>query len=252
MSTMSELHVRTNGQLVVLLEGDRLGFGRQNTDRDGVKGWGYEGRFIELSAKAHVHRLWGELVWDSGLWKVRSLGSMYPVSVEPAGQRPIELPPVRVGSPPSEYAVTDEVFDVVLSVAADSYRLECRTVGRRAAPAPKGPGRGAHTATLCDEMAERVTGTEFPVLWFMASEYRSTPPVPSPSPLSYSRICRALGLSERQAVSAVARAVGRFRKAELMPASVPSEEQRDWLCRALVTHGVFDELVRRYGEPQRD
>ena len=106
-----------NGQLVVLMEGERLGFGRANTDPGGSKGWDYEGRFVELSTKPHVHRVWGEVVSEAGHWKVRSMGSLHPVMVVPAGQRPIELPPTSAGASPSEFVVTQESFDVVLTVA---------------------------------------------------------------------------------------------------------------------------------------
>ena len=106
--------------------------------------------------------------------------------------------------------------------------------------------------TLCVEMADRVTATEFPVLWTMAKEYRALPPMATPQPLSYARICRALDLTEKQAISAVNRAVTRFRAAQLMPDTVTASGQRDWLCRQLVAHEVFDELARRFGAPSVD
>ena len=90
------------------------------------------------------------------------------------------------------------------------------------APAPGQAAAGPDTVTLGLEMADCVTATEFAVLWEMSREFRSDPPAADPQPLSYSRIMRSLGLTERQAVSAVARVVQRFRARELMPDEVPA------------------------------
>lgn len=246
---MGELEVRYRAGRLVLSVGERLGFGRCNTDPATPRGWGYDGRFIELSTDSHLHRIWGEIVCEGGLWTVRSLGTLHPVVVVPDGQRPIELAPLRDGGAPSAYAATRSRFDVVLSVGSESYELRCAAIGAAAAPAPGQAAAGPDTVTLGLEMADCVTATEFAVLWEMSREFRSDPPAADPQPLSYSRIMRSLGLTERQAVSAVARVVQRFRARELMPDEVPATEQRAWLCRQLVAHRVVDELVRRHGDP---
>lgn len=247
MWAMGELEVRSGDGRIVLSSGERLGFGRRNTDPATARGWGYDGRFLELSPHAHVHRIWGELVCEGGRWTVRSLGSIHPVVVVPEGQRPIELGPLRPGAQPSAYAATQPRFDVVLSVGAESFELRCSVKGAAAPPARGRAAAGSDTMTLGLEMADCITPTECAVLWEMCQEFRSDPPPADPQPVSYSRIMRSLGLTERQAVSAVARVVQRFRDRDLMPPEVPSTEQRAWLCRQLVTHRVFDELERRHG-----
>lgn len=249
MVAMGELEVRYRAGRLVLSVGDRLGFGRCNTDPGTPRGWGYDGRFIELSTDSHLHRIWGEIVSEGGLWTVRALGTIHPVVVVPDGQRPIELAPLRDGGEPSAYAATRSRFDVVLSVGSESYELRCAVVGAAATTPPGQAAAGPDTVTLGLEMADCITATEFAVLWEMSREFRSDPPAAAPAPLSYSRIMRSLGLTERQAVSAVARVVQRFRAQELMPDEVTATEQRSWLCRQLVAHRVFDELARRHGQP---
>ena len=250
---MGELQVRAMGQLIVLADGDRLGFGRVNSEPGSTRGWGYDGRFLELSEQSYVHRIWGEIASDAGMWRVRSLGTRHPVTVVPEGHRPMELAPRRDDAAPSEFAVTQPSFDIVLSVAAQTFRLECtRSIPAGEMASVGAPALGNRTVTLGEEMADCVTATEFPVLWVMSRQYRSDPPEAQPAPLSYARICRALDLSEKQAVSAVARVVRRFRSTGLMPAEVPAASQRDWICRQVVAHAVLVELARRHGTPPAD
>lgn len=255
MWCVGELQVRALEQRLVLDEGERLGFGRVNPDAGGTKGWGYDGRFLELGEDGFIHRIWGELVHQHGLWHVRSLGSRHPVLVEPEGQRPIELPARIDGAAPHEFAVTQTRFAVVLAVAAQSFRLECATGG--ATPADPGPDQrpvgGGATVLFGDELAANITETEFRVLWVMSREYRAVPPPAEPSPLSYSRICRALELAtEKQAVGAVERMMRRIRNAGLVPPDLATERQRDWLCRQAVAHDAFPTLIERYGRPDVD
>jgi hypothetical protein len=249
MWAMGELEVRSAGARVVVSSGERLAFGRRNTDPSTSRGWGYEGRFLDLSADSHLHRIWGEVLCEGGLWTVRSLGSIHPVVVVPDGQRPIELGPLRPGAEPSAYAATRPVFVISLSVGTESFELHCSV---RGAVPPAPPGRaaaGSDTLTLGLDMADCITPTEFAVLWVMGSEFRADPALPDPRPLSYSRVMRSSGLTERQAVGAVERVVQRFRARDLVPPEVSPGEQRAWLCRQLVTHRVFAELERRHGPP---
>ncbi|MHB1138438.1 MAG: hypothetical protein ACYC2O_05725 [Microthrixaceae bacterium] len=250
---MGELLVRSGEQRVRLMEGESLGFGRVNTEPGGSKGWGYEGRFLELGEQSYVHRIWAELLWNQGLWRVRSLGARHPVVVVPANFRPVELPPLRPGSPPHEFAVTQQEFRIVLSVAADTYELECASPTEVTLPPAERALSGRATVSLGDELAAGITATELRVLWVLAREYR-TPEEDGavPAPLSYARICRALGLSEKQAVSAVERVVKRLRSAQVMLDTVPAAQQRDWLCRQLVVHGGFEVLCDRHGIPDTD
>ena len=240
--------MRSDGRSLRLAEGEALGIGRVNTEPGGSKGWGYEGRFLELGDQTYVHRIWAELIWQQGLWRVRSLGSSNPVVVIPRDFRPIELPPVRPHSAPHEFAVTQQAFRVVLSVRSDTYELECSTPDEVTLPPVERALSGRATMSLGDELAEGITATELRVLWVMARDYR-TPGVGEPAPLSYARICHALGLSEKQAVSAVERVVKRLRAAGVVPVELPAAQQRDWLCRQLVAHGGFDVLCDRHGTP---
>ncbi len=247
---MGELQVRAMGQRIVLdeVEGARLGFGRVNLEPGAVKGWGYDGRFVELSADPLIHRLWGEIAWEGGLWRVRSLGTRDPVVVEPRAHRAIELAPSTIDEAPQEFAVTQASFDVLLNVAASSFRLECRRTADADVVAARRASSGSDTVTLREELADCVTPTEFSVLWVMAREYRDASGGVA-EPLSYARIRRELQLSDKQAVGAVERVVRRVRTAGLVPVDLGSDQQRDWLCRQLVAHGVFDELADRHGPP---
>ena len=111
---------------------------------------------------------------------------------------------------------------------------------------------GSETISLGDELAAGITATEFRVLWVMAREYRPPSPTTEPAPLSYARICRVLGLSDKQAISAVERIMKRFRASGAVPAGLPASQQRDWMCRQVVTHGVLDALCDRHGTPAAD
>lgn len=236
---------------VRLGEGETLGIGRVNAEPGGSKGWGYQGRFLELGDQSYLHRIWAELIWNQGLWRVRSLGTRHPVVVVPADFRPIELPPVGPHGTPHEFAVTQQEFRIVLSVAADTYEIECSSPTEVTVLPIDRPLSGRATLSLGDELAAGVTATELRVLWVLARDYRS-PAVSDPSPLLYSRICRALALSEKQVVGAVERVVRRLRAANVMPASVTPSQQRDWVCREFVTHGAFEVLCDRHGTPDTD
>ncbi|CAN5637860.1 hypothetical protein BH10ACT3_BH10ACT3_07940 [soil metagenome] len=250
---MSELSIRSGEHRLTLAESERLGFGRVNVEPGGSKGWGYDGRFLELGPQTYIHRIWGELVWKQGLWHVRSLATRHPVIVVPADFRPIELPPMRAGGSPHEFAVTQQDFAIILSVAADSFRIDCSsTAEAELASDELSPMAGSVTMALCDELAAGITATEFRVLWVMSREYRSPATSADASPLSYSRICRALDLSDKQAISAVERIMKRMRAAGVVPPGLPATQQRDWMCRQVVAHGVLDALGDRHGTPSAD
>ncbi len=242
--------MHTHGSSLTIAEGECLGFGRLNLEPGGTKGWGYQGRFVELAAESYVHRIWADLVWHNGLWHVRSLGARHPVVVVPHGYRPIELPPLPPDGSPHQYAVTQQEFEVVLAVAADEYRISCAATVEPLAPEDLGPHGGDRTMTAGGELVGGITATEFQVLWVMAREYRSDPPVAEPEPLSYARIVRALELtSDKQAVGAVERMMRRFRAADLVPATLPVAQQRDWICRQSIAHGLLDALCEQHGTP---
>lgn len=245
-----DLEVRANETRLTLSNRERLGFGRVNTEPDGSKGWGYEGRFLELGPQAFIHRVWGDIVSKHGLWHVRSLGERHPVTVVPKGYRPIELPALGTGKVPHEFAVTRSPFTVVLAVGTSSFRIECTSTSDDITVEEPRELRGPTTAALGGELARAITATEFLVLWVMSREYRSDPPEASPSPLSYTRIRRALQLnSDRQAIAAVERLVKRFRIAGLLPDGLATELQRDWICRQAVAHDLLQLLSDRHGVP---
>lgn len=249
---MGDLQVRSGEHLLTLRESECVGFGRTNVEPGGSKGWGYEGRFLELGNENYIHRIWGEVRWKQGLWHVRSLGSRHPVIVAPAKFRPIELPPIRDGGAPHEFAVTQQDFAVVLPVAAHRYTIDCSSTTEAELPAEPAPMLGSATISLGDELAAGITATEFRVLWVMAREYRSPTGSVDPAPLSYARICRTLELSDKQAISAVERIMKRLRAAGVVPADLPAAQQRDWVCRQVITHGVLDSLCDRHGTPLAD
>ena len=251
-SGVGELQIRSGDRRMTLRESERLGFGRTNLEPGGSKGWGYDGRFLEFGDHDYIHRIWGELVWKLGLWHVRSLGSRHPVTVVPAEFRPIDLPPLRNGCSPHEFAVTQQDFTIVVAVAADSYSIDCSSTTEAELPADPVPMIGNETISLGDELAAGITATEFRVLWVMAREYRTPQFSIDPAPLSYARICRALDVSDKQAISAVERITKRFRGSGAMPADLPAAQQRDWVCRQVVTHGVLDALCDRHGTPLAD
>lgn len=237
-----------------LADDQRLGFGRVNAEPGGSKGWGYDGRFLELGPETYIHRIWGDLVWQQGLWHVRSLGSRHPLVVAPEGHRAIELPARDPDGEPHQFAVTQRSFEVVAVVGSATFRLECSATDATAVgdPSPVA-GSGSATVTFGDELASNITATEFRVLWVMAREYRAVPRRTEPQPLSYSRICRVLGLTtEKQASGAVERMMGRFRELGLVPVELETSQQRDWLCRESVRHGALDSLCLRHGTPEVD
>lgn len=249
---VGELEIRFEAHRLTLRESEQLGFGRVNLEPGGSKGWGYDGRFLELGDENYIHRIWGELTWKLGLWHVRSLGSRHAVTVAPANFRPIELPPLRNGAAPHEFAVTQQDFAIVVSVAADSYTIHCSSTTDAVLPVDPTPMIGNETISLGDELATGITATEFRVLWVMAREYRTPNSTVDPAPLSYARICRALELSDKAAISAVERIMKRFRASGSVPPDLPAAQQRDWVCRQVVTHGVLDALCDRHGTPLAD
>lgn len=248
---MAGLVLRFARQRIEVGEGESVGFGRTCTDPGLPKGWGYQGRFIELGAESHIHRIWGEIAQRNGLWFVRALGTRHPVTVDVPGRGSVELPACVPGEPPAEFAVANDHFSVVLSVGTSEYRLECSSAPPPAPPPPL-VEQGSATSTLGDELAASITELEFGVLWAMSREYREPVPGRSPAPLTYARIIRMLGLhSERQAVAAVERLTRKFRCVGLLPAGLDPARQREWICRQAVAHGIVDLLVARFGAPGR-
>lgn len=246
---VSELQVRDATSSIVLSKGESLGFGRTAATGSSPKGWGYDGRFLEIGAASHLHRIWGEILWRRDVWVVRSLGERDAIVVVAPGPVRVELPPRRVDSAPAEYAMADGSAILMLSAGGSNFSIGCSTLRRPDLPVVPGPTAGEKTTTLGQMLAGSIGRQEYRVLWVMAREYRDHRSA-EPTPLSYARVVRALDLkTEKQAKAAIERLKARFRVACLLPAEVPPDRQRDWMCRFAVQHRLFEHLAERYGEP---
>jgi len=250
---MNDLSVTYRERITVRPE-EGVAFGRAATTPGATKGWDYDGRFIELGDDPNMHRIWGEIVWRQGLWCVRSLGTRDGLAVQLASGTPIPLGARKrdaggAWSKPEVLAIAESRFDVLLANGVERYRLSCQWDGLDDdGPDPDLPGQA--TRSTGEQLAPSITELGYRVLWHMSREYRLGPPEDRPpQPLSYARVNRALGAAKdsRQAEKTVERLVIRLREAGFLPDSVLSHEQRDWMCRLAVDHGLLQHLEARYG-----
>jgi len=244
------IRVRHAGALLEFGDHEAVAFGRSRTRPDDTIGWGFPGRFIELSPSDEIHRVWGAFVPSSTGWAVRSLGALHPVVVLRSGYDPVRLEPFgqqrrSSGAVPDELGVGAGPFAVHLHVPGAEWVLDCAVDGTPTAPDIPLTS-GAATVNVGEQVAAGITLLEYRVLWAMSADRRSGR---SSRPVSYTRIERLLGLdSRRQAVAAVERLTRRFRELGLIPPGTSSDEQRLVICGRAEELGVLDALRRRYGE----
>jgi len=246
---------------VVVPQTESLAFGRTNIERDGLAGWGYEGRFLGLATDGFLHRVWGDFVCKDSMWRVRNLGALWPIRIVLPSGAPVDVMPWlererRLGSPPDLLGISQGNFEVDLTCGPGHYQLRCVVEGSNDGIEKTLPSQvaGVPTRGLGQEAAESITENEFAVLWAMTKEYREAVDNrvegrSAPAPLSYLRIRRILGLtSERQATAATERLVRRFREASLLD-RVEAENQREAMCLIAVNQGVLSMLTAKYGAP---
>lgn len=243
---------------MTLAENERLGFGRANLGRGGV-GWGYPGRFLELSAEPHIHRRWGEIVRSGDMWCVRNLGTRWPIEVLLPHRGTVSLTPWldrerALGAAPDSLGISHRSFSIVLQASPSRFELQCEVTGADDESNPGQATGGAPTAGMASEVADSITENEFAVLWAMSKQYREAAvgtlqPGVSPEPLTYYRVRRMLALSsDRQATAATERLIKRFRDACLLEHVDPAE-QRGAMCSIAVHQGVLAQLEAKYGLP---